>query len=182
MNLLEAARSVNRSEDNSRDACSDSLCNVLGLHPIDLNEQAFQQDIKEYWLLNWYHDEGLLGISVGFVCGEAAYIRYTSSHGDSDYEFVSSSLIIRLKDVVNRNDKTKEYSFISNEAEIDFFYEVYTFDQIIAKNGFYKGMAVTLTQERRNSFDEKVSIKVDKSGEVIEIPIAELNFKIHISE
>lgn len=180
MNLIEAAHSVNRSEENSNSVDPEELMRVMDLDNLRYDYGGIVEDFKEYWLVCWLCTDTHVGVSVGFFKDKAVYVRNQTGRksrptfkfiGEGSYQMVREGLMKHVS--VN-----SEFQVVGNDDEIADFYSVNYSRMILEKNAYYKGKPVTLSVQHSYNIVPEILVKINETGEEVMAPVTDLKFKI----
>lgn len=186
MNLLEAAKRVDRSEWNKSCADFDELCTELNYQASQYNWEGFQAEVTEFWLhkrLVSFDTE--VGVSAGFIGDEVVYIRtVTGRKSPIQYAFVSEATVDLVLQALKRHcTDISAATLLDHAMEIDPFYSVSHGEQIQVERGIYKGVPVSFnlkagwyTLDGRDIF-----VLIDETQEKITIPCNEFMMPLHVA-
>lgn len=186
MNLLEAAKRVDRSEWNKSCADFDELCTELNYQASQYSWEGFQAEVTEFWLHKRLvsHDTEV-GVSVGFIGGEVVYIRtVTGRKSPVQYAFISEVTAELVLQAIKRHcTDILPVTLLNHAMDIDAFYSASHGEQIQAEKGLYKGVPVSFnlkagwyTLDGRDIF-----VLIDETQEKITIPCTEFMMPLHLA-
>jgi hypothetical protein len=186
MNLLEAAKRVDRSDWNKGCADYEELCTELNYQGSDYYWHAFQSEVTEFWLhkkLVSFDTE--VGVSVGFIGGEVVYIRtVTGRHSSAQFSFVSDATAELVLEALKRHRMDKlQVTLLNHAMDIDDFYSASHGEQIQVEKGFHNGVPVTHNLKAGwiglNGRD--IFVLIDETQEKITIPCTEFLMPLHLA-
>jgi hypothetical protein len=186
MNLLEAAKRVDRTEANKNYADFSELGMELDFPHQDFNWTEFHAEVNEFWLTKRLvsHDTEV-GISVGLIGDEVVYIRTVSGRKSSPhYAFVSNEAAERVRQALQRHCTVEMNITLLNPAmDIDDFYSASHGDQIQVERGFYNGVPVThnLRAGWQALNGRDIFVLIDETQEKITIPCIEFLMPLHLA-
>jgi hypothetical protein len=186
MNLLEAAKRVDRTEANRNFADFNELCMELNFPYQDFSWVEFHAELNEFWLnKRLFNHDTEVGVSVGIIADEVVYIRTLSGRKSSpQYVFVSNEAAERVRQTLQRHCIVDmNITLLDPEAEIDDFYNAHHGDEIQVEKGFYNGVPVThnLIAGWYGLNGKDIFVLIDETQEKITIPCTEYKMPLHLA-
>jgi hypothetical protein len=186
MNLLEAAKRVDRSEWNKSCADFDELCTELNYQASQYNWDGFQAEVTEFWLhkrlVSFDTD---VGVSVGVIGGEVVYIRtVTGRRSPVQYAFVSEVTAERVLQAIKRHCTDRlPVTLLNHAMDIDDFYSASHGEEIQVEKGFHNGVPVThnLKAGWQSLNGRDIFVLIDETQEKITIPCTEFMMPLHLA-
>lgn len=182
MNLLEAARKVDRSDSNKATPDPHGLSDKLALHIHNYDWVEVTTAIQEFWITRRLDRDEEVGIKAGFVDGELSFIwKQTGRRSPGEYFFVSQEaanrLRLRLFELCSRDFKS---DLLDVSEEIPELYTAHHGNQIVVEKGLYQGKAVTHKPSDYYRMDDyDIYVTIDETQEKVKIPCSEFQMPIH---
>lgn len=181
MKLIEAIHNVDRSEDNTF-TFNEEIVEAVGCDPYNLDhDNPNTERLKLHYISKWLCTDTWVGACVYYLDDMPMAISTQIARKDSiNFKFMSSEAFCKLRDFFISISISNLHDMITNEEwneEIGEFYHInYGSQLLLTKEGFYKGVPVTVVKEYKNIEKWGVIGVKFPSGEIKDIKLK--NFDI----
>lgn len=184
MKLIDAMRQVDRSPANHNHVEPDELNDALEANHRCVEWSAFNEEVREYWLLKWLCTDTHVGDSVGFIGDEPVYLRrQTARKGGHTYMFVSLAAAAMVKEMLAKHStESCDPSLLDPDEEIAETYAVAWANGLLAQHGTYNGRKVTHARNGwYKTLETDIFAVIDETGEKVTIPVTDFLIPLHLS-
>lgn len=184
MKLRELIYSVDKTNSNRAPTHYEKFCEELEI-PINWGSEIhtlFENRVEAFYVRKWLCTDTWVGTIVYFF--DTAPLAVSTQLGrkcNIYFAFVDNERAQKFKDFLQTLSPKKEIPLLDLNEEVEEFYSVSFYEQLLTKEGQYGGQACTVVGAEPSYLKEKLTVKF-RDNSIAEIPVSEFKIPLHIKK